>query len=106
MKCKFCHNNLLFSHKEEKNSVFECHFCEVYIFFYFDEKFNITKTIFLLDKNQKNYYVVQNLEQKSTYIILCDHLINKNSKLINVPQIIDLTPENVYEKFNFYLSFS
>lgn len=111
MKCQFCQKELKFSHKENKDEieVYDCWNCPVLTTFHFFHKDGMpVKTTFMLDKNEKCYLWINNYLKNISYIIDVNASIAKPSRdslVIKFPKIMNITPQNVYEKFAFYMVF-
>ena len=107
MNCQFCQNPLKFSHYENSKEVeaYECNRCPVMIFFYvFHKDGSPFKTTFMLDKNEKTYMWTNHYIKENSYITFVGDR-NSLEPLIKFPKIMNLTPTNVREKFNFYMVF-
>ncbi len=105
--CEFCNFHLEFSHSENNIMIFDCINCPMLISFSFDHNVRV-KTVFLLDRNQQIYLWTINYLTETSYISSAyyDILVNgKIADLVNFPKIMQVSPYNIYQKFNLYMTF-
>ncbi len=117
MKCEFCHQPCRLSHKEnedrnDKNKyieVYDCVSCPVLTSFYVNHEDGSTiKTVFMLDRNEKVYMWTNHYLKKISYITDVGVTLAREGKdplILKFPKIMPLTPENVHDKFKFYMIF-
>lgn len=112
MNCEFCTKPLTFSHEEngKEVKVYDCKNCPVLTSFHFlDKDSERIKTSFFIDKNEKVYIWTNNYVRGISYItdvgIRISLVKDKDPLVIKFPKIMSITPQNVYEKFSFYMTF-
>lgn len=115
MNCEFCDRELHLSHYEGVgNSVaaYDCTNCPVLVSFYFIKPdFNRTKTVFWLDKHEKIYMWTNDYTTSTSRItaIDIDHIkkgsLGGDPCLIKFPKIMNINPDNIMERFGFYMVF-
>jgi hypothetical protein len=112
MKCQFCNNNLRFSHHENDNTIvaYDCNKCPVLTSFYYVQKENkLAKICFMLDRVGSLYIWTNNYLKNCSYITDVGISFagggHKDPLVIKFPKIMNINPDNVYEKLGFYLVF-
>lgn len=111
MNCEFCYQELFFSHYENgfhANKVYDCSNCPVLTSFCFtQENFIKTKTIFVIDRKKHLYTWTNNYLNNTSYIFDIEASLasfEKDPCIIRFPKIMNINPNNVYEKFIFYMT--
>lgn len=109
MKCQYCKLPMRFSHHENNKeiAVWDCLNCPMMVFSAFLGDHRV-KTSFFLEKNGKRYIWTNDYVKESTYVSSMEPIkdINHTPIILRLPKLIDVTPENVYEKFSFYMLFA
>jgi hypothetical protein len=115
--CEFCGKELHLSHYEggQKIAVYDCTHCPVLTSFHFmTEVGNLAtdnmriKTTFMLDRNEHIYIWTNNYGKGISYITDVGVTLAKSGRdplLIKFPKIMNINPQNVHEKFAFYIVF-
>jgi hypothetical protein len=111
MKCQYCKHPLKLSHYENNKevSIWDCLSCPIMISFsYLGEK--LIKTSFFFERNEKRYIWSNDHVKEYSYITVLEplqkNMLNYNPNILKLPKIINVTPENLYEKFSFYMTFA
>lgn len=113
MKCQYCQKEMKFSHHENKKEieVYDCWNCPVLTTFYYLGKNPAPiKITFMLDKNEKCYLWTNHYVKNVSYINNLSMCLTKatgfnDDLVIKFPKVMNITPQNVYEKFAFYMVF-
>lgn len=111
MKCQFCNQELVYSHHENNKevSIYDCRNCPMLIMFhYLLNETAPVKIAFFLQKNGRTYVWVNNFINNFSYvteIVVAPSVITSNP-ILQLPKLVDVTPENVYQKFSFYMVFA
>jgi hypothetical protein len=109
MKCQFCNHPLKFSHNENNKEVevYDCLNCPVLTSFYLLHKEGTPiKTTFMLDRNERFYMWTNHYLNNNSYISVLDGATAvRTNPILKFPKVMNLTPQNVYEKFAFYMVF-
>lgn len=111
MECEFCGRELHLSHMENERTVevYDCTHCPVLTSFYFNaESDDRLKTTFMLDRNEKVYIWTNNYTKGISYITdvgVSLSMTKENPLVIKFPKIMNINPQNVHEKFSFYMTF-
>jgi len=112
MNCEFCHKELAISHYERDKTitVYDCKNCPVLVSFHFNEDEERVKTCYLLDKNGNSYMWTINYAKNDSYIVDLTPTLSlvkdRDPMLVRFKKVMNINPNNVYEKFSFYLLFS
>jgi hypothetical protein len=109
MKCEYCQNELHFSHYENTKevSVYDCIHCPVMTSFYILEDNQKIKISFMFFLQEEAYIWTNNYLTENSYIMSLRRpsQIHQSPILIKFPKIMNINPENVREKFIFYIPF-
>jgi ssDNA-binding Zn-finger/Zn-ribbon topoisomerase 1 len=109
MNCEFCKKPLHFSHHENNKEieVYDCNNCPVLTsFYYFHEDGDCAKVTFMLDKNERGYMWTNNYIKNISYITdLGNSTSGKDPLILKFPKIMNVNPDNIYDKFKFYMVF-
>lgn len=112
MNCEFCGRDLHLSHYEKNKeiAVYDCTYCPVLTSFYFLEETGARlKTTFMIDRKGRLYMWTNNYTSDNSYITDVNASLSssfeKDPQLIKFPKIMNITPENVTQKFSFYMTF-
>lgn len=109
--CEFCGKELHLSHMEngKEVEVYDCTHCPNMVSFHFLAKDGPRiKTVYMLDRNEHVYIWTNNYVKGISYITDVGVTIAKDGRdpcLIKFPKIMNINPENVNEKFSFYMVF-
>lgn len=111
MKCQFCRHPLTFSHHENNKEVevYECRNCPMLIMQHFFHKDGTAvKTVFMLEKNNHAYlWTNDRLKGYSSITeISFTSAPGHNPTILKLPKLVEVTPDNVYQKFSFYMVFA
>lgn len=111
MNCQFCNQPLLFSHYENDKevSIYDCRNCPMLIMFhYLLSEDKLIKIAFFLNRKKRTYVWVNNFIKNSSYVneILVAPSSITNNPVLQLPKLVDVSPENVYQKFSFYMVFA
>jgi hypothetical protein len=111
MNCEFCHKPLRFSHHENNKEieVYDCNNCPVLTsFHYLHKDGSPVKTTFMLDRNEKCYLWTNNYILNISYIHDLSIPLAREGRdpmILKFPKIMNINPDNVHEKFSFYMVF-
>ena len=111
MNCEFCQKPLRFSHHENNKEVgvYDCTNCPLLVsFYYLHADGKSIKTTFTIDRNEKCYLWTNNYIQNISYIHDAGTEASregKDSLILKFPKIMNINPDNIYEKFAFYMVF-
>jgi hypothetical protein len=111
MNCEFCKKPLRFSHHENNKEVevYDCYHCPVQISFSFFHKDGSSfKSTFFINKNERLYSWTNNFLTGLSYITDVGGTFGPSTKdpvLIRFPKIMNINPDNIHEKFSFYMVF-
>lgn len=108
--CEFCGKPLHLSHYEngKEVEVYDCTNCPVLTSFYFMGEQRV-KTAFMLDRNEKVYIWTNNYIKDVSYItdvgVTLSPTKDVSPLVYKFPKIMNVNPQNVHEKFSFYMTF-
>lgn len=117
MNCEFCDRNLHLSHYEnnKETAVYDCLNCPVlvsYHFFLGDQKAGEpvrTKTDYMIDRHGRSYIWTNNYIKNNSYIVDLSVSLgireNTTPLLVTFPKIMNVNPNNIHEKFSFWVTF-
>lgn len=108
MNCEFCQKPLRFSHHENDKEVgvYDCTNCPLLVsFYYLHANGKSVKTTFMLDRNGKSYMWTNNYLNGNSHITDLSTNDGKDPVILRFPKIMNINPDNVYEKFAFYMVF-
>lgn len=108
MNCEFCQKPLRFSHHENNKEVgvYDCTNCPLLVsFYYLHADGKSVKTTFMLDRNQKSYLWTNNYLNNNSHITDLSSNDGRDPIILKFPKIMNINPDNVYEKFAFYMVF-
>lgn len=118
MNCEFCNKSLKFSHYEnvKEIAVYDCVYCPVLTSFYFNSKVPLKfaeriKTSFMFEKQNKTYIWTNNYMKNISHITDLSPdaesiaLSRKDPVIISFQKIMDINPNNIYEKFSFVMTY-
>jgi len=103
MNCLYCNKSLSLSHKEDKDLifVFNCLNCPILVYYYFSNK-KLIKMSFMIYYQTNIYCWTNNFVKQTSYIYSSNSL---DPKLLSLPQLVELNPNNIKDKLTFYLTF-
>ena len=110
MKCEYCKYPIKFSHHENNKEVevYECLNCPMLIMYsFFHKEGNLIKTTFMLDRNGRTYLWTNDRLKGHSYISELKPISTPDNPLqLKLPKLVDVTPDNVYQKLSFYMVFA